>query len=158
MRFMMLWACAFTRLRRLRIACERPFSPRLAEPPVADDAIRCDACPVLCYIKPGRTGSCDRYGNHEGKLVRLDPHVVLDRAVERGQSVVPFLERGGEWDGTLGSHSETFVTAIGAGTTYPDYKPAPFIISSQVDGVDMVTVVTEGIFSYCGVKLKIDTD
>src|SRR6478672_7165887 len=158
MRFMMLWACAFTRLRRLRIACERPFSPRLAEPPVADDAIRCDACPVLCYIKPGRTGSCDRYGNHEGKLVRLDPHVVLDRAVERGQSVVPFLERGGEWDGTLVSHAETFVTAIGAGTTYPDYKPAPFIISSQVDGVDMVTVVTEGIFSYCGVKLKIDTD
>ena len=24
--------------------------------------------------------------------------------------------------------------------------------------MDMVTVVTEGIFSYCGVKLKIDTD
>ncbi len=56
------------------------------------------------------------------------------------------------------SHGETFVTAIGAGTTYPDYKPAPFIISSQVEGVDMVTVVTEGIFSYCGVKVKIDTD
>jgi hypothetical protein len=27
-----------------------------------------------------------------------------------------------------------------------------------VEGVDMVTVVTEGIFSYCGVKVKIDTD
>ena len=126
--------------------------------PAADDAIRCDACPVLCYIKPGRTGSCDRYGNHDGTLVRLDPHVVLDRAVERGEAVVPFLERGRDWDGSLVSHGETFVTAIGAGTTYPDYKPAPFIISSQVDGVDMVTVVTEGIFSYCGVKLKIDTD
>ncbi len=50
------------------------------------------------------------------------------------------------------------MTAIGAGTTYPDYKPAPFIVSSEVDGVDMVTVVTEGIFSYCGVKVKIDTD
>jgi len=130
---------------------------------VADDAIRCDACPVLCYIKPERTGSCDRYGNHEGKLVRLDPHVVLERAVERGESVVPFLERGRDWDGTLihssaGNRGETFVTAIGAGTTYPDYKPAPFIISSQVEGVDMVTVVTEGIFSYCGVKVKIDTD
>jgi 6-hydroxynicotinate reductase len=125
---------------------------------VADEAIRCDACPVLCYIKPGRTGSCDRYGNHDGKLVRLDPHVVLDRAVERGESVVPFLERSRDWDGTLVSHRETFVTAIGAGTTYPDYKPAPFIISSQADGIDMVTVVTEGIFSYCGVKLKIDTD
>jgi 6-hydroxynicotinate reductase len=125
---------------------------------VVDDAIRCDACPVLCYIRPGRTGSCDRYGNHDGKLVRLDPHVVLDRTVERGDSVVPFLERGRDWDGTLVSHGETFVTAIGAGTTYPDYKPAPFIISSQVQGVDMVTVVTEGIFSYCGVKVKIDTD
>ncbi|MBC8038749.1 MAG: 6-hydroxynicotinate reductase, partial [Rhizobiales bacterium] len=39
-----------------------------------------------------------------------------------------------------------------------DYKPAPFIVSSEIDGVDMVTVVTEGIFSYCGVKVKIDTD
>jgi 6-hydroxynicotinate reductase len=134
-----------------------------AEDNVADDAIRCDACPVLCYIKPGRTGSCDRYGNHEGNLVRLDPHIVLDRALERGESVVPFLERAREWDGTLihpgnANQGETFVTAIGAGTTYPDYKPAPFIISSQVEGVDMVTVVTEGIFSYCGVKVKIDTD
>src|ERR1700690_2772265 len=125
---------------------------------VADDAIRCDACPVLCYIKPGRTGSCDRYANADGQLVRLDPHVVLERAVSRGESVVPFLQKAREWDGSLVSGEETFVTAIGAGTTYPDYKPAPFIISSEVAGVDMVTVVTEGIFSYCGVKLKIDTD
>ena len=122
------------------------------------DAIRCDACPVLCYIKPGRTGACDRYGNRDGQLVRLDPHVLLDRAVARGDSVVPFLERERDWDGNVVSGPATFVTAIGAGTTYPDYKPAPFIISSEVEGVDMVTVVTEGIFSYCGVKLKIDTD
>jgi hypothetical protein len=40
----------------------------------------------------------------------------------------------------------------------PDYKPAPFIVSQNNNGVDMVTVVTEGIFSYCGVKVKIDTD
>ncbi len=125
---------------------------------VADDAIRCDACPVLCYIKPARTGSCDRYGNHEGKLVRLDPHIVLERTLERGESVVPFLERSREWDLEIVRPGDTFVTAIGAGTTYPDYKPAPFIISAEVEGVDMVTVVTEGIFSYCGVKVKIDTD
>jgi 6-hydroxynicotinate reductase len=123
-----------------------------------EDAIRCDACPVLCYIKPGRTGACDRYGNRDGQLVRLDPHIVLDHAVARGDSVVPFLERERDWDGNVVSGPESFVTAIGAGTTYPDYKPAPFIISSEVEGVDMVTVVTEGIFSYCGVKLKIDTD
>src|ERR1700704_31469 len=147
----------------LRTAYARPFSPALPatapEPPVPDhDAIRCDACPVLCYIKPGRTGACDRYGNQDGQLVRLDPHVVLDRAVSRGDSVVPFLERNRDWDGNIVSDPATFVTAIGAGTTYPDYKPAPFIISSEVEGVDMVTVVTEGIFSYCGVKVKIDTD
>jgi len=122
------------------------------------DVIRCDACPVLCYIKEGRTGACDRYANHAGQLVRLDPHVVLDRAVSRGDSVVPFLDRSRDWDGNLLNSAEIFVTAIGAGTTYPDYKPAPFIISSAVNGIDMVTVVTEGIFSYCGVKLKIDTD
>ena len=123
-----------------------------------DDAIRCDACPVLCYIKPGRTGACDRYANDNGQLVRIDPHVVLDRALSRGDSVVPFLDRDRDWDGSIVSGPETFITAIGAGTTYPDYKPAPFIISSEVQGVDVVTVVTEGIFSYCGVKVKIDTD
>jgi 6-hydroxynicotinate reductase len=125
---------------------------------VDDDAIRCDACPVLCYIKPGRAGSCDRYANANGQLVRVDPHVILGHAVAQGGSVVPFLDQTREWDGSIVPGSETFVTAIGAGTTYPDYKPAPFIISSQVQGVDMVTVVTEGIFSYCGVKVKIDTD
>ncbi len=66
---------------------------------------------------------------------------------------------GEDWDGKIVQRAlDVFVTAIGAGTTYPDYKPAPFIVSSEVDGVDMVTVVTEGIFSYCGVKVKIDTD
>src|SRR5690242_11821084 len=157
MRFTMRSACASTKSRPLPTACVRPFWPR-AEPRVADDAIRCDACPVLCYIKPGRTGACDRYANDNGNLVRIDPHVVLDRALQRGDSVVPFLDRERDWDGRIVSAPETFITAIGAGTTYPDYKPAPFIISSEVQGVDMVTVVTEGIFSYCGIKLKIDTD
>jgi hypothetical protein len=122
------------------------------------DTIRCDACPVLCYIKLGQTGACDRYGNLDGQLVRVDPHILLDRAKSQGTPLVPFLEREGAWDGKLLKSRETFVTAIGAGTTYPDYKPAPFIVSSEVEGVDMVTVVTEGIFSYCGVKLKVDTD
>ncbi len=123
----------------------------------ADDKIRCDACPVMCYIKPGALGACDRYANVDGELVRVDPHVMLNRTIAKGGDVVPFAD-GPEWNGGLLAKGETFVTAIGAGTTYPDYKPAPFIVSSEVDGVDMVTVVTEGIFSYCGVKIKIDTD
>jgi hypothetical protein len=124
-----------------------------------DGRVRCDACPVTCYIKPGLTGACDRYGNEGGQLVRLDPHVILDRTMQDHSKrvAVPFLERAADWDGDIVGGSR-FVTAIGAGTTYPDYKPAPFIVASEIDGVDMVTVVTEGIFSYCGVKVKIDTD
>jgi 6-hydroxynicotinate reductase len=120
--------------------------------------IRCDACPVLCYIREGALGACDRYANRAGVLTRTDPHVLLDRTLKGGGDVVSFLGKSREWDGRVVESPSTFVTAIGAGTTYPDYKPAPFIVSSDVDGVDMVTVVTEGIFSYCGVKVKIDTD
>ena len=122
-----------------------------------DAKVRCDACPVMCIIRPGQAGACDRYANDGGTLVRVDPHVILQRALSEGGALVPF-GAGPEWDGSLLHDGDVFVTAIGAGTTYPDYKPAPFIVSSQIAGVDTVTVVTEGIFSYCGVKVKIDTD
>ena len=124
--------------------------------------VRCDACPVLCRIRPGRAGACDRYANAGGTLVRTDAIVFMQRAAEHGTPLVPFAEQAEDWDGRILSPGlsagRTFVTGIGAGTTYPDYKPAPFIVSSQHAGVDTVTVVTEGIFSYCGVKVKIDTD
>ncbi len=113
----------------------------------SDEAVRCDACPVLCRIRPGKTGACDRYANVEGVLTRCDPLLIAEHA----DRMVPFAGSG-DWEGSL------FVTGIGSGTTYPDYKPAPFIVSSRHDGIDMVTVVSEGIFSYCGVKVKIDTD
>jgi hypothetical protein len=122
------------------------------------DIVVCDACPVLCRIRPGRTGACGRYGNAEGALARLDPVVLAQRTAESEGKFVPFLSQAGQWDGSLVPAADTFLTGIGAGTTYPDYKPAPFIVSSRHDDVDMVTVVTEGIFSYCGFKLKIDTD
>jgi hypothetical protein len=122
----------------------------------ADDVVTCDACPVLCRIRPGRTGACDRYGNVAGALTRLDPFIVTQRLAEEDGKVVPFGQK--VWDGSLVSGTPTFVTGIGSGTTYPDYKPAPFIVASEYEGVDMVTVVSEGIFSYCGLKVKIDTD
>jgi len=122
--------------------------------PLGGDVIRCDACPVLCRIRRAQAGACDRYANEDGRLVRVDPLLIL----QRGAAAVPFLEPGKPWDGNLVSAGNTFVTGVGATTTYPDYKPAPFIVSSQFEGVDMVTVVTEGIFSYCGLKVKIDTD
>jgi hypothetical protein len=123
-----------------------------------DEKIRCDACPVMCYIADGKPGACDRYANKDGQLVRLDPLVIMQRRIDNGGVVVPFLDADKPWDGTVLTPGDHFVTAIGAGTTYPDYKPAPFIVASQHNGVDMVTVVTEGIFSYCGAKVKIDTN
>ena len=120
--------------------------------------IRCDACQVLCRIRPGRAGACARYANQDGRLVRTDPLVMSERLADDGSPMVPFLEQETEWDGNPITGADVFVTGIGAGTTYPDYKPAPFIVSSNYEGVDTVTVVSEGIFSYCGVKVKIDTD
>ncbi|MGE0736908.1 MAG: 6-hydroxynicotinate reductase [Alphaproteobacteria bacterium] len=124
--------------------------------PGDDGIVTCDACPVLCRIRPEKTGACGRYGNVDGKLARTDPFVLTQRADAEKQGVVPFLKSN--WDGGLLADVPVFVTGIGSGTTYPDYKPAPFIVSSQHQGIDMVTVVTEGIFSYCGIKVKIDTD
>jgi 6-hydroxynicotinate reductase len=103
--------------------------------------VECNACPVLCQISEGRSGACDRYANVQGLLTRVDPVVLLAKP-----------------SGSVNGTSELFVTGVGSGTTYPDYKPAPFIVSSQFEGADSVTVVTEGIFSYCSFRIKIDTD
>ena len=119
------------------------------------DKIRCDACPVMCYIAPGQTGACDRYANDDGRIIRTDPVLLLSKTAEKGGRLVPFARPDWQDDPFP---SDALVTGIGSGTTYPDYKPAPFIIASEIEGADMVTVVTEAIFSYCGVKVKIDTD
>jgi hypothetical protein len=120
---------------------------------VAAGKVECNACPVLCQITDGRSGACDRYANVGGVLTRVDPVVLMARRPER----VAFAGDAPDWDGDLVG-APVFVTGVGAGTTYPDYKPAPFIVSSVQDGVDMVTVVTEGIFSYCSFRIKVDTD
>jgi hypothetical protein len=141
------------------------FAPTVAGPTVlekskprsenmATNKVECDACPVLCQITEGRTGACDRWGNVGGALTRIDP-VLLMRRIDSECSATPPLSSP---DGVPPEGDALFVTGVGSGTTYPDYKPAPFIVSSKVAGVDMVTVVTEGIFSYCSFKVKIDTD
>ncbi|MFZ4289341.1 6-hydroxynicotinate reductase [Variovorax sp. HJSM1_2] len=131
------------------------------------EKVECNACPVLCQISLGRAGACDRYANQEGVLVRVDPVVLLRRSLAQAESaVVPFVPANepasevadANWSGDLLLADEVFVTGVGSSTTYPDYKPAPFIVGSTAKGVDMVTVVTEGIFSYCSFKVKIDTD
>ncbi len=124
---------------------------------MASNKIECNACPVLCQISEGRTGACDRYANADGRLIRVDPVVFLSRAVSGKEQ--PAVEFGASSEAHDPAQEQAlFVTGVGASSTYPDYKPAPFIVSSKLDDVDMVTVVTEGIFSYCSFKVKIDTD
>ena len=125
--------------------------------------IICNACPVLCNISAGRSGACDRYANVDGILTRLDPLVLTASTVDEAGELVAF--GGKPWDGNPldnppvePDESPVFVTGIGSTTTYPDYKPAPFIVAAAHRGVDTVTVVTEGVFSYCSFKVKIDTD
>ncbi len=131
---------------------------------LAAHKVECNACPVLCQISEGKAGACDRYANQGGTLVRVDPVLLVRQGVagdalgaEAGD-LVPFAAEGAAPLPIIAGAPALFVTAVGASTTYPDYKPAPFIVSSVADGVDMVTVVTEGIFSYCSLKVKIDTD
>ena len=84
----------------------------------ADGIVRCDACPVLCRIRPGRAGACHRYANDNGTLIRTDPLVLLRRTVEAGEPVVPFLDASEDWDGGIAPPAqEVFVTAIGAART-----------------------------------------
>jgi hypothetical protein len=141
---------------------------------MAANKIECNACPVLCQISAGRTGACDRYANADGRLIRVDPVVFMSRSLASGNAAEqaaaiefgasPGPQQGGPQDGpqdverAAPQDQALFVTGVGASSTYPDYKPAPFIVSSKLDDVDMVTVVTEGIFSYCSFKVKIDTD
>ena len=46
--------------------------------------VRCDACPVLCRIRPGRSGACARYANENGQLVRTDPVLLMQRTLDDG--------------------------------------------------------------------------
>jgi len=108
--------------------------------------VRCFSCPIQCLILEGYTGACQRFINRNGELIRNVP-----------------LQRYEDVSGVVGKdHEEAIrkplITGIGAGTTYPDTKPAPYIVQSKVEGVDVVTVVTEAPLSYSGIKVKIDTD
>ncbi len=109
-------------------------------------AITCTCCPVACQIEEARTGACRRFANQQGQLVRTRPLLTYQDVAD---SLLPDPEP---------AIRKPIITAIGAGGTYPDYVPAPYIVSDKKDGVDVVTVVTEVPLSYSGIKVKIDTD
>ncbi|HMK34436.1 MAG TPA: 4Fe-4S dicluster domain-containing protein [Desulfomonilaceae bacterium] len=112
----------------------------------AANAVSCEACPIRCSIKEGYTGACQRFINRKG---------VLERTISLQSFEAVKHLAGPDWKPAIRT---PLVTGIGAGTTYPDCKPAPHIVQSRVEGIDVVTVVTEAPLSYSGIKVKIDTD
>src|SRR5262249_58376168 len=87
----------------------------------ADGIVRCDACPVLCRIRPGRSGACARYANDQGRLVRTDPLVLIERTVRQNGKLVAFA--GSAWDGAPLDPARTFLTGIAARTPSPASTP-----------------------------------
>ena len=111
-----------------------------------DTSITCEACPIQCQIKEGYTGACKRFIHRKGNLERTI-------SVKTYEQVKDFV--GPDWNPAI---RRPLITGIGAGTTYPDCKPAPFIVQNKKDDIDVVTVVTEAPLSYSGLKVKVDTD
>lgn len=129
-------------------ACTKvcPVDAVAIEPAPKQGRIQCESCPITCLIKPNNTGACLRFVNRDGELVRNTP---LQRYEDVMEMVGPDHET---------AIRRPLITGVGAGTTYPDTKPAPYIVQSNMDGIDVVTVVTEAPMSYSGIKVKVDTD
>lgn len=105
----------------------------------------CDHCPVACQIPPNRLGACQRYQNREGRIEPARPLVVPTKKELKELYRNALLSR-------------PLITAVGAGGTYPDYKPAPLASQEKVAGIDVVTVVTESPLTYSSMWLKVDTE
>jgi ferredoxin len=112
----------------------------------ARGAIRCGFCPVGCFIQLGKTGACLRYVNDGERIARKISPVRYSQV----EDLIPK-----EYSSAI---TKPLITGMGAGTTSPDFKPAPYIVQERVDGVDVVTCVTECPFTVNGMKVKIDTD
>jgi NAD-dependent dihydropyrimidine dehydrogenase PreA subunit len=129
-------------------ACIRVCEQAALEPGAspAPGAVQCEACPIGCWIKPKYMGACRRYTNRGGVLERITRLGTYDEVADVvGPDPIEAIRR-------------PLVTGIGAGTTYPDCKPAPLILKGKRREVDVVTVVTEAPLSYSSIMVKIDTD
>ena len=93
----------------------------------ADGIVRCDACPVLCRIRPGRQGACARYANENGTLIRTDPVLLMQRTLDASGKLVAFADSAtvSDWDGAPLDPARTFVTGVG-GSSMAGSGSGPF--------------------------------
>lgn len=104
----------------------------------AENEVICHSCPVQCSIKEGYMGACGRFVNISGDI-RIRRKLI--KVNKEAKSLDPVIVSVGAID-----------------STYPDFKPAPFIVSYKRMGMDTVTAVSGTPLSYCELKILISTD
>lgn len=110
------------------------------------DALNCNVCPIHCSIAPGLAGACHRYKNVDGTLERTEPLNIVDPETLKLNPVTNLP-------------NYPLLTAFGAGSNlYSADVPAKVIGSAVVDGVEIVSCVTETVLSFNGARVKVDTD
>ena len=110
---------------------------------IVPDAVECSHCRVLCKIGEGYFGACRRYRNEKGVIVRESPlHFPEPKAIDE------------QFEKAI---SKPLILGIGAGTEFPDFFPAPYIVKDQVEGIDVITAVSEVPVSYSSIRVKVDT-
>ncbi len=108
--------------------------------------VRCDCCPVRCNVPEGCLGSCQRYRNEGGRLVRIEPINIVDPAEIRINPLTGLPDR-------------PLLLGFGAGTNlYSTNVPAKIIAQAKVGDLDIVSCVTETVLSFNGARVKVDTD
>ncbi|HCJ58041.1 4Fe-4S binding protein [Lutispora sp.] len=115
----------------------------LSEAKAQEEILVCTNCGVKCEIPNGLFGACKRFVNDNGSLLRCRPLQIPEKTpVDKEKIAI----------------SKPLITAVGAGASYPDYHPAPYIVQENIDDYDVVTVVTEAPVSYSSMMVKIDTN
>lgn len=115
----------------------------ISEAAVADDTLLCRNCGVKCRIPEGKQGACKRFRNEHGELKLVRPLQIPTNTTLSAEKIAT---------------ARPIVSAVGAGAAYPDYKPAPYIVTEKRGDLDVVTVVTEAPVSYSSMMVKIDTN
>jgi NAD-dependent dihydropyrimidine dehydrogenase PreA subunit len=127
-------------------ACLRVCPHEALIPEAREDYPKCEACPIMCKIPEGAYGACKRYLNEGGRIIRKGRIYTYEEIAKiMKYEEDPVIEK-------------PIITGIGIGTTYPDFRPSPLIVSSLKDGIEIITAVTEAPLSYSALNLKIDTD
>lgn len=113
---------------------------------VPEGSVRCDCCPVHCNVPEGCLGSCQRFRNENGELVRIEPINIVDPSEIRINNLTGLPDR-------------PLVSAFGAGTNlYSTNTPSKIVAEAKVGDLDVITCATETVLSFNGARVKVDTD